>query len=225
MKKLILLLIAVTTMISGCSMFGTMFSESRNNFDEKIDRIDAYLKTQDCKLTEHSSYFNSEKNYYDMGNEQFIIEYIGGDTRRTMESRNHMIIKNGIVMGGNIMSNQMNKGKMYLTIEVAISKDKEEDYHIDSKGKEIRELTLTYDGKPIVLKDKTDYGSYLYGNQQFIYSDIKIMKEIAQAKEIKIEGRSAAGRKVTRTLTNDDLVLFKKMLNVVQEVNSILNNK
>ena len=38
MKKLILLLIAITTMISGCAsfeaMFGTAFSKSRKNFDE-----------------------------------------------------------------------------------------------------------------------------------------------------------------------------------------------
>lgn len=224
MKKLILLLIAVTTMISGCGMFGTLFSKSRENFDEKIDKIEAYLKTQDCKLTEYSDYLNTESNYYDTDNEQLIIEYIGGDTRRVFESRKALVIKNNIIMGGNIMSNQINKGKMYLTIEVALSKDKDEDYHSDGLGQAIRELTLKYDGKSIVLKDKTDYGSYLYGNQQFIYSDIKLMKEIATAKEIVIEGRSAAGRKYSKTLTNDDLAFFKKMLNIVQEVHSILNS-
>ncbi len=232
MKKLILLLMTITTIISGCSMFGTLFSESSKNFDEKVVKIDEYLKHQNCELKEYSDYYQTEKNYYDMGNEQLIIVCSDktGDTSlwdeiiAANDSKHMLVIRNSIIMGGNIMSNQMNKGKMYLTIEVAISKDEKEENHYNLRGKEIRELTLKYDGKSVVLKDKTDYGSYLYGNQQFIYSDIKIMKEIAAAKKIIIEGRSAAGRKYSKTLTSDDLVFFKKMLNIVQEVHSILNH-
>lgn len=233
MKKIILLLITVTIIVSGCSMFGTMFSESSKNFDEKVVKIDEYLKRQNCELKEYSDYYQTEKNYYDMGNEQLIIvcsdktgeTSLWDEIAAANDSQHMLVIKNGVIMGGNIMSNQMNKGKMYLTIEVAISKDKNEENHYNLRGKEVRDLTLKYDGKSVVLKDKTDYNTYLYGNQQFIYSDIKIMKEISTAKEIIIEGRSAAGRKYTRTLSGNDLVFFKKMLNIVQEVHSILNNK
>lgn len=63
-----------------------------------------------------------------------------------------------------------------------------------------------------------------YGNQQFIYSDIKILKQLVNAKEIIIEGRSSAGRKYSKTLKGEDLKLFKKTLQVVEEVHSILNN-
>lgn len=232
MKKIILLLTVVVLATSGCSIFGTMFSESRKNFDEKVAKIDEYLKRQNCILKEYSNYYNTEKNYYDMDNEQLIIVCSDktGDTSLWDEiiaannSQHMLTIKNGVIMGGNIMSNKINKGKMYLTLEAAISKEENNENHYNLRGKEIRDLTLKYDGKSVVLKDKTDYDTYLYGNQQFIYSDIKIMKEIAAAHEIIIEGRSAAGRKYTRTLSSDDLVFFKKMLNIVQEVHSILNN-
>lgn len=225
MRKGILFLVILLFMTSGCSIFGTMFSQSRTNFDEKIERIDAYLKTQGYKLKEYSGMKNSEKDYYDMGNEQFIIEYINNDERYTaLESIHTLAIKNNIIMGANIMANQINKGKMYLTIEVALSKEDDKNTHINSMGAKIRDFTLTYDGKPIVLKDKTDYDSYLYGNQQFIYSDIKIFRQLVNAEEIIIEGRSSAGRKYSKTLKGEDLKLFKKTLQVVEEVHSILNN-
>ena len=224
MRKGILLLVILLFITSGCSVFGTMFSKSRTNFDEKIERIDAYLKKQGYKLKEYSSRSNSEKDYYDMGNEQFIIEYNNDERYTSLESIHTLVIKNNIIMGANIMANQINKGKMYLTIEVALSKDDEKNTHITSIGAKIRDFTLTYDGNPIVLKDKTDYDSYLYGNQQFIYSDIKILKQLVNAKEIIIEGRSSAGRKYSKTLKGKDLKLFKKTLQVVEEVHSILNN-
>lgn len=226
MKKGILLIIALLLMTSGCAVFGTMFSKSRTNFDEKIDRIDAYLKTQGYKLTEYAGLSDSDKNYFDVGNEQFIIEYVNPDESYILplESIRTLAIQNNIIMGANIMGNKINKGKMYLTLEVALSKDDEKSTHIDNVGVKIREFTLTYDGKPIVLSSKKDYGSYLYGNQQFIYSDIKIFKQLANAKEIVIEGRSSAGRKYSKTLKGEDLKLFKKTLQVVEEVHSILNN-
>lgn len=229
MKKVILLVLCAGIMVTtaGCGMFGTFFSKSRVNFDEKVDKIDEYLKANNCYLKEYANYFDSEKNYHDMDNEQFIIvcsDGIDKEFSSILDSRHMLTIRNGIIMGGNIMSNQINRGKMYLTLEVAISKDKDEKIHVNNRGNAIRELTLKYDGKSVVLKDKRDYDSYLYANQQFIYSDIKIMKEIANAKNIVIEGRSAAARKYSRTLTGDDLVFFKKMLNIVQEVHSILNN-
>ena len=78
--------------------------------------------------------------------------------------------------------------------------------------------------KKITLATKKAYDTYLFGSTQFMYSDIKLMKEVANAKEITIEGRNAIGRKFTKTLTNDDIAVFKKMVNVIQEVHSILNN-
>ena len=68
MKKILFVMCSIVLFISGCAtfetMFGTMFSESRNNFDEKINKIDAYLKTQNCQLEEYT-----ERK----GKEQFII--------------------------------------------------------------------------------------------------------------------------------------------------------
>ena len=169
MKKILFVMCSIVLFISGCAtfetMFGTMFSESRNNFDEKINKIDAYLKTQNCQLEEYT-----ERK----GKEQFINT----------------------------------------------------NTHLDYEGKDIKELSLTYDGKKLDLLSKTSYDTYLYGDVLFKYSDtsIKILQEIANAKEITIEGRNVIGRKYTQKLTNKDIAMFKKMLTVVQNVHAILKN-
>ena len=49
-------------------------------------------------------------------------------------------------------------------------------------------------------------------------------RQIANAKEITIEGRNVIGRKYTQKLTNKDITMFKKMLTVVQNVHAILKN-
>lgn len=213
MKKLILLITAVTVVISGCSMFGTLFSESRKNFYEKIDKIDAYLKTQNCQLEEYTG---------TKGKEQFII--IPKYEYKSFRSKNWFAVENNVFLSANIMANNVNKGKMYLVFQVALITDKDTNHHLDFNETTINELTFTYDGKQIVLTTKKAYDSYLYGTTQLIYSDIKLMQEVANAKEITIEGRNAIGRKFTQKLTNDDIALFKKMVSVIQEVHSILNN-
>lgn len=213
MKKIILLLTAVLFTASGCSLFGTMFSESRKNFDDKIERVDAYLQSQGCQLTEYTA---------TQGQEQYIIspkyKYQG------IESINKFAIENQVYLSASIMANNINKGKIYLLFQTALITDNTTNTHIDLQEKTINELTFTYDGKKITLATKKAYDTYLFGSTQFMYSDIKLMKEVANAKEITIEGRNAIGRKFTKTLTNDDIAVFKKMVNVIQEVHSILNN-
>lgn len=213
MKKIILLLTAVAFITSGCSLFGTMFSESRKNFDEKIERIDAYLQSQDCQLTEYTE---------TQGQEQYIIspkyKYKG------LESKNKFAVENQVYLSASIMANNINKGKIYLVFQTALITDEDTSVHLNLNGKKINELTFTYDGKKITLATKKAYDTYLFGSTQLIYSDIKLMKEVANAKEITIEGRNAIGRKFTKKLTNDDIAVFKKMVNVIQEVHSILNN-
>lgn len=213
MKKILFVIFGIAMLTSGCALFGTMFSESRKNFDEKLERIDAYLKTQDCQLTEYT-----EKQ----GQEQFII--LPKHNYQGLESNNKFAVENTVFLSSSIMANKVNKGKMYLLFQVALITDKESKVHLDLKETKINELTFTYDGKQIVLATKKAYDTYLFGATQLIYSDIKLMQEVANAKEITIEGRNAIGRKFTKKLTNDDIAMFKKMVNVIQEVHSILNN-
>ena len=193
MKKILFVMCSIVLFISGCAtfetMFGTMFSESRNNFDEKINKIDAYLKTQNCQLEEYT-----ERK----GKEQFII--IPKAKYQILGNNNKFAIDNQVFLYGTIKA--------------------------DNIGKDIKELSLTYDGKKLDLLSKTSYDTYLYGDVLFKYSDtsIKILQEIANAKEITIEGRNVIGRKYTQKLTNKDITMFKKMLTVVQNVHAILKN-
>ena len=166
MKKIILLLTAVLFTASGCSLFGTMFSESRKNFDDKIERVDAYLQSQGCQLTEYTA---------TQGQEQYIIspkyKYQG------IESINKFAIENQVYLSASIMANNINKGKIYLLFQTALITDNTTNTHIDLREKTINELTFTYDGKKITLATKKAYDTYLFGSTQFMYSDIKLMKE------------------------------------------------
>ena len=51
-----------------------------------------------------------------------------------------------------------------------------------------------------------------------------IIKEIANAKEIKLKSRSTAAIKATRTLHNNDLKSFKRMIGIIEKVHSIINS-
>ena len=127
---------------------------------------------------------------------------------------------------GTIKADNIFKGQMNLVLQIALIIDKDTNTHLDYEGKDIKELSLTYDGKKLDLLSKTSYDTYLYGDVLFKYSDtsIKILQEIANAKEITIEGRNVIGRKYTQKLTNKDIAMFKKMLTVVQNVHAILKN-
>ncbi len=231
MKKILLVILAVSLMTSSCAMFGTLFSENSKNFDEKVNKVRDYLKTQNCTLQEYAGSEASDRNYYDYGNEQLIIvctddkDKYADKPAAALGSMHALTLRNYVIMGGNIMSNKLHKGALYLSLEVALSKEDNAKFHRFDRGQTIREFTLEYDGKSIPLKDKSDYDTYLYGNQQLIYSDIKILKDIANAKEIVIEGRSAAGIKYSKKLTGNDLTFFKRMLNIVENVNKILTSK
>ena len=219
MKKKLFVVCCTVMLISGCAtfetMFGTMFSESRNNFDEKINKIDDYLKTQNCQLEEYT-----ERK----GKEQFII--IPKAKYQILGNNNKFAIDNQVFLYGIIKADNIFKGQMNLMLQIALIIDKDTNTHLDYDGKDIKELSLTYDGKKLDLLSKTSNDTYLYGDALFKYSDtsIKILQEIANAKEITIEGRNVIGRKYTQKLTNKDIAMFKKMLTVVQNVHSILNN-
>ena len=118
------------------------------------------------------------------------------------------------------------KAKIRSQIEDKSEETRQRIKELAAQAKDIKELSLTYDGKKLDLLSKTSYDTYLYGDVLFKYSDtsIKILQEIANAKEITIEGRNVIGRKYTQKLTNKDIAMFKKMLTVVQNVHAILKN-
>lgn len=223
MKKILLFILAISMLCSSCSFMDiTLFSKSSKNFDEKVERVAAYLKTQNCKLIEHSDYYNTEKNLYDLGNEQLIIDC--NRQKERFETPHYASIDNGVHLGANIMTNQLNKGSIYITVEAAIPKRDENGIHILDMCKNIREFTMTYDDKPFIFTTKENCNTFLYANQTVIYSDMDIIKEIANAKEIKLESRSTAAIKATRTLHNNDLKSFKRMIGIIEKVHSIINS-
>lgn len=212
MIKKILLITLTAIIVNGCALSAINVSNSRNNFDEKIDKIEAYLKTQNCRLI-------------DMDKQFIIYPDYEHEYERSMEYLTKPVVNRfGVLLQANIMRTILTKGTVYLGIEVALPTGTDDVY---SNPYEINKqpLKLIYDGNTIYMTKMQDFGRFLYGNISFIYSDMYIMKDIANAKEVKLEGRNNNGRKFTKTFTHDELNGFRHMIEVVENVYNILQGE
>lgn len=206
MIKKLFTLFLFAVVLNGCAI---NLSSSRFNFDEKVDAVDNYVTSKKYRFIDYSN--------------QYIIypDYDNELDKRFDYDKKYIVNQNKIVLQANIMKNTFNKGRMYIAIEVALETGEDDVY---PQGMQNQPLKLIYDGKTINLDAKQDYGSFLYGAKQFIYSDLYIIKEIVNAKEVILEGRNSNGRKFTKKYTGSDFVQVKEMISIIENVNNILNN-